>query len=247
MYEFSSYPGSLGTGYQVQFGGEFAGFSADAWYFKKYNAISVSALSAAQVSEVVANCNKVSPPTPPATVPTTVPCYSLNTAVAGTNSDNKTYMVSALWNLAPVPLKLYAGYEHIAFDNPTNELAVGTTIIGGYQLAVVNNTPYNNEKTLQVFWGGAKWSLTQDFDITVAYYGYKLNSFATGAHAGCTDASNSGCSGNLNAASLLLDYRLTKRFDICGGTFWNEVVNGLANGYYARNNIATTLGARFKF
>jgi hypothetical protein len=146
-----------------------------------------------------------------------------------------------------VPLKLYAGYEHIAFDNPTNPLAVGTVIIGGYQLAVVNNNAYVNEKTLKVYWGGAKWGLTPDFDITVAYYGYKQNSYATGAHAGCADASNGACSGNLNGVSLLLDYRLTKRFDIYGGTFWNDVQNGLANGYYATNNLATTLGARFKF
>jgi predicted porin len=248
MYEFSSYPGSLGTGYQVQLGAEIAGFSADAWYFKKYNAISVSSLSAAQVTEVVNNCNAaVAPPPPGGKAPENIPCYSLSNSVAGTVSDNKTYMVSALWNMNPIPLKLYAGYEHIAFDNPTNPLPVGTLIIGGYQLAVVNNAAYHNEKTLQVFWGGLKWNLTPDFDFTVAYYGYKQNSFATGAHAGCADISNSGCSGNLNAASLLLDYKLTKRFDIYGGTFWNEVTNGLANGYYARNNVATTFGARFKF
>jgi predicted porin len=248
MYEFSSYPGSLGTGYQVQLGAEIAGFSADAWYFKKYNAISVSSLSAAQVTEVVNNCNAaVAPPPPGGKAPENIPCYSLSNSVAGTVSDNKTYMVSALWNMNPIPLKLYAGYEHIAFDNPTNPLPVGTLIIGGYQLAVVNNAAYHNEKTLQVFWGGVKWSLTPDFEATVAYYGYKQNSFATGAHAGCADISNSGCSGNLNAASLLLDYKLTKRFDIYGGTFWNEVTNGLANGYYARNNVATTFGARFKF
>jgi predicted porin len=244
LYQFSSYPGSLGTGYQVQLGAELAGFSADAWYFKKYNAIGVSALSVAQAQDVIKNCNEDSLATP---APKSVRCYSMSNVVAGTNSDNKTYMVSALWNMDPIPLKLYAGYEHIAFDNPTNELPVGTTIIGGYQLAVVNNAPYPIEKTLQVFWGGVKWSLTPDFEATVAYYGYKQNSFATGAHAGCSDISNSGCSGNLNAASLLLDYKLTKRFDIYGGTFWNEVTNGLANGYYARNNIATTFGARFKF
>jgi predicted porin len=55
------------------------------------------------------------------------------------------------------------------------------------------------------------------------------------------------CSGNLNAVSGLIDYRLTKRFDVYFGSFWNEVTNGLANGYYARNNIATTAGVRFKF
>jgi predicted porin len=260
LYEFSSYPGSLGTGYQVQLGAEVAGFSADAWYFKKYNAISVSSLSNIQVADITNTCNAdvasitaTNPPPPGGkTEPSTAHCYSISNSVAGTVSDNKTYMVSALWNMNPIPLKLYAGYEHIAFDNPTNPLPAGTVILGGYVLAAVNvqegpKSTYYNEKTLQVFWGGVKWNLTPDFEFTVAYYGYKQNSFATGAHAGCSDISSSGCSGNLNAASLLLDYKLTKRFDIYGGTFWNEVTNGLANGYYARNNIATTFGARFKF
>jgi predicted porin len=92
-----------------------------------------------------------------------------------------------------------------------------------------------------------KWNLTPDLELTAAYYGYKQNSFATGKNAGCTDTRNSGCSGNLHAASAVIDYRLSKRFDFYFGPFWNEVTNGLANGYYAKNNIATTLGARFKF
>ncbi len=244
LYEFGSYSGSTNTGYQIQLGAEFAGFSADAYYFKKYDAISVGSLSVAQAQEVIKNCNTDATTVP---APEPVRCYSMSNSLAGTVSDNKTYMITALWNLSPVPLKLYAGYEHIAFDNPTDPLPVGTLIIGGYQLAVVNNAAYDNQKTLQVFWGGVKWNPTPDLELTAAYYGYKQNSFATGANAGCSTTVSSGCSGNLNAASAVIDYRLTKRFDVYFGPFWNEVQNGLANGYLYRNNIATTLGLRFKF
>jgi predicted porin len=255
MYEFGSYSGSTDTGYQIQLGAEFAGFSVDAWYFKKYDAISVSALSNTAVTDVINNCNAdvasvtaTNPPPPGGkTTPSTVRCYSLSNSLAGTISDNKTYMVSALWNLSAVPLKLYAGYEHIAFDNPTDPLSPGTIIIGGYVLATTNNTAYNNEKTLQVFWGGLKWNLSPDLELTAAYYGYKQNSYATGKNAGCSTTVSGACSGNLNAVSALIDYRLSKRFDVYFGPFWNEVQNGLANGYYAKNNVATTLGARFKF
>jgi predicted porin len=114
-------------------------------------------------------------------------------------------------------------------------------------MALTNNRAYNTQKTLDVFWGGLKWNFTPDFEFTAAYYGYKQNSFATGKNAGCTTDKNSGCSGNLNAASLLVDYKLTKRFDVYFGSMWSGVQNGLANGYYAKDNIATTLGARFKF
>jgi predicted porin len=263
LYEFGSYSGSTDTGYQFQLGAELAGLSVDAYYFKKYDAVSVSSLNNIQVADITNTCNAdvasitaTNPPPPGGkTEPSTAHCYSLSNSVAGTISDNKTYAVMALYNLgAVVPIKLYAGYEHIAFDNPTDPLPVGTTIIGGYTLAVVNvqegpKSTYSNEKTLQVFWGGLKWNLTPALEFSAAYYGYKQNSFATGKNAGCTDTRSSGCSGNLNAASLLLDYYLTKRFDVFGGTFWSGVENGLANGYLAdaKNNVATTLGVRFKF
>jgi predicted porin len=252
MYEFGSYSGSTNTGYQIQLGAEFAGFSVDGYYFKKYDAISVSPLSAAQVADITNTCNTdvasiTTPPPPPAKAPSTAHCYSISNSVAGTISDNKTYMVTALWNMDPIPVKLYAGYEHIAFDNPTDPLDPGTVILGGYVMATTKNTAYDKERTLQIFWGGVKWNLSPELELTAAYYGYKQNSFATGKNAGCTTTVSSGCSGNLNAVSGLIDYKFTKRFDMYFGSFWNEVQNGLANGYYARNNIATTLGARFKF
>ena len=55
------------------------------------------------------------------------------------------------------------------------------------------------------------------------------------------------CSGTENAASLLLDYKLSKRFDTYFGSFWSGVQDGLANGYINKDNIATTLGVRFRF
>jgi predicted porin len=250
LYEFGSQSGSTDTGYQFQLGGEFAGLSADAYYMKKYDAISVSSLSTEQAQDVTNNCNTDATTTP---APAPVRCYSMSTALAGTISDNKTYGIMALYNFADfLPLKLYAGYEKIFFDNPTDPLSVGTVIIGGYVLAAVNvqagpKSTYANQKTLQVFWGGLKWSITPELDFTAAYYGYKQNSFASGADAGCATTVSSGCSGNENAVSGLFDYRLTKRFDVYFGAMWSGVQNGLANGYLYKDNIAPTLGARFKF
>ncbi len=240
MYQFGSQSGSVNTGYQVQLGAEFAGLSADAYYFKKYDAIGVVNLSAGQVKDLAGLCN----PTVPGTEPQ---CYSVSNSVAGTVSDNKTYAIMAQYAFAGLPLKLYAAYEHIAFDNPSHPLAAGTPILGGYVLAFVNNAAFNNEKTLQVIWGGFKWAFTKDFDFTAAYYGYKQNSYAAGAEAGCSGTQSGACSGNLNAVSGVFDYRLTKRFDIYFGSFWSGVQNGLANGYLYKDNIATTAGLRFKF
>jgi predicted porin len=256
MYQFGNASGSIGTGYQFQFGLELAGLSADAYYFKKYDAISVSSLSVAQVQDLTKNCNSdsngTSVPPPPASSP--VRCYAIDKSVSGSVSDNETYAVMALYNFgAVVPLKLYAGYEHINFQNPTDPLPVGTGIIGGYVLAVVNNAPFNKEKTLQVFWGGLKWNFTPNFDFSAAYYGYKQNNFAStpAAVAACNVAkiNNSACDGTLYAVSGVFDYKLSKRFDVYFGSFYNGVQDGLANGYLAdaKNNLATTMGARFRF
>jgi predicted porin len=117
----------------------------------------------------------------------------------------------------------------------------------------VNNDAYPKQKTLQVYWGGLKWSFSPDFEATLAYYGYKQNNYASTAAqiADCNKAKilSSTCDGTLYAVSGLLDYKLTKRFDVYFGTFYNGVQDGLANGYLpsAKNNLATTLGARFKF
>jgi predicted porin len=119
--------------------------------------------------------------------------------------------------------------------------------IGGYVLAYVNNTAYDSKKDLQVFWSGVKWSVTPDFYLAAAYYGYRQNSFATGKNAGCSSTVNSGCSGSENAFSVLGDYRLTRRFDAYLGTLWTGVQGGLASGFLNASTLTTTAGIRFKF
>jgi len=227
LYQFSGASGSTNTGTQLQLGIEGAGASVDAYYFKKYNAIATAALSAAQV----------------ASLPTLG--YSSSNSLAGTISDNETFGVMGSYGFGAT--KLMAGYEHITFDNPKSPLTVGSLTIGGYVLAVVNNTAFNNQKTLQVFWAGVKFAATPKLDLAAAYYGYKQNSFATGLNTGCSDARSSGCSGTESSASLLADYKFAKRFDGYFGTFWTGVQDGLANGFLNKSTLTTTTGIRFRF
>ena len=232
LYQFGGSSGSEGTGYQLQIGADYAGFSVDAYYAKKYDAITIASLSAAQVTTAVAAG------------------YSPDTSLLGIVSDNESYMVSGQYDFGTAaPLKVYGGYEHIAYNNPNTPLATGSLTIGGYVLAVTNNTAYDNQKTLQVFWAGFKWTPVKDLDVIGAYYGYKQNSFAGGVNAGCSDNRAPQCSGTENVVSVLLDYRLSKRFDAYAGSMWSGVRDGLANGFlpYSKDNIATTVGLRFKF
>ena len=240
LYQFGSNSGSVNTGYQFQIGADFAGFSIDGYYFKKYDAISVGSLSAAQVTDLQTGaCNAPAPATPQ--------CVPVTNALSGTISDNQTYAVMVLYAIPGSSVKLFGAYEQITFNNPSNPLNPGTPIIGGYVLAFTNNTAYDNEKTLDVYWAGIKAGITPDLDVMAAYYGYNQNSFAKGADAGCGTTVSSGCSGTEGVASLVLDYRLTKRFDAYAGVMWSGVQNGLANGYLNKDNVATTAGIRFKF
>jgi predicted porin len=243
LYQFGGSRGSVNTGYQFLLGGDYAGLSIDAYYFKKYDAIGVGSLSAAQVAALCPPTPTPNNPPPPAGS-----CFSPSTALSGTISDNTTFSVMGSYTAGPV--KFSGGYEHIKFDNPTNPLAPGSVIIGGYVLAYVQNAAYNNTKTLQVYWAGLKYTIVPDFDVRVAYYGYKQDSFAAPTVV-CSSTIPGGvpaaCSGREKAASILLDYRFSKRFDVYGGTFWSGVQDGLANGFLNSNNVATTLGLRFKF
>ena len=101
--------------------------SVDAYYSKINSAITASSLTAAQVAEL----------------PTLG--YSASNSLAATISDNTTYSLMALYEFDP--LKFFAGYMHIKYANPTNPLSAGFNDIGGYVLAFVNNTAYDNSKT----------------------------------------------------------------------------------------------------
>jgi predicted porin len=226
-YKFNGATGSANTAYELQFGGEFAGLSVDAYYSKIKDAIAVSALSAAQV--------------------TGLPALGLSSSnsLAGTVSDNSTYSLMAMYSFgAP---KIYFGYEHIQFANTSTPLAVGFDDIGGYKLGVVNNTAFPRDKVLLSIWAGVKYSVNSSLDLTAAYYLNHQNSFGTGAVSGCSTTLSAQCSGNLNVVSFSAVYRLSKRFDTYAGFMYSDATDGLASGFINRIDINPTVGVRYKF
>jgi predicted porin len=240
LYQFGGSRGSTNTAYQFAVGGEFAGLSVDAYYAKKYDAVSVSALSAGQVGELTATG------TPPMLGSLAGSGLSVSNSLSGTVSDNTTYGIMGLYALDG--WKFFGGYEHITFANPTDPYSAGQDIIGGYKLAFVNNTAYTSEKVLQVYWAGLRYAVTPQFDLGAAYYGYKQNSYATGADTGCSSNVAGSCSGTESAVGLLADYHFSKRFDGYVGGLWTSVAGGLSNGYLLNTStISTTIGVRYKF
>jgi predicted porin len=226
--------GEAFSGLEVALGATYAGASVDAFYTKMRDAVSIGTLSTAQLA--------------------TLPALNLspNNSLSGTISDNASYGVMASYALAPVlpvvPVTVYGGFQHITYMNPSIPLAPGFDDIGGYVLGAVNNAAYKKaDKQLNVYWLGARYSVTPEFTAAIAYYGEKQFAYATGADAGCSTVIAGSCSGNFNALSVSLDYHFTKRFDAYGGAMWSNVSHGLANGYLNTTMIDPTIGARFSF
>ena len=174
---------------------------------------------------------------------TTVPTgYSISNSLAGTISDNTAWSIMGKYRWGPVTA--YGGYEDMRYANPESPLAVGAITIGGYVLATVNNTAYTINKILDVTWGGIKYSVTPDLDLTGAIYHYWQNSYSGN---GCSDASNSKCSGTENSISLVADYTFNRHVDVYAGAMHTQVYNGLSNGFLNTSTIDPMIGMRVKF
>jgi predicted porin len=187
--------------------------------------------------------------------------------VTATLSDNTNVMVLAKYTVEK--LKLYAGYEWMQFAPPSDPFTVAgtgfTTVVGDFVCldcgtatagTNINGTAYSasagfKDKVLQVFWAGARYSVTDTVDVVGAYYHYGQNNFATGAAnlAACNVSSSNKnfCAGTMDAVSAMVDWRFAPKWDTYIGTFYSSFNGGLANGYLARNNLATTAGIRFRF
>jgi predicted porin len=220
--------GNSGTGniYQGDVGFDYMGLSMDFLGGKTFDGISSAALSTAQLATI--------------TTPATTVAFGkgwLSTTV----SDNTYFQVGAKYTIGQ--WKLFGGYEHINFANPNNPLNPGAFLQGGYIAAFTNNTNFTTDRVLQTAWIGARYAITPALDITGAYYHEWQNSFVIGngsngtlaAPLNCTDARSAGCSGTLDAVSLVIDWRFARHVDLYAGVMWSQVQGGLASGFLQTN------------
>jgi predicted porin len=228
LYKFNGSSGSANTAFQGNIGAESAHASVDAYYSKVKSAITATSLTAAQVDKLPALG------------------YSVSNSLAATISDNTAYALMGLYRFDR--LKFFAGYEYIKYENPKTPLSAGFINIGGYVLAFVNNSAYENPKISQVYWTGVRYAVIPKLELTAAYYGVHQAAYGSGAQAGCTTNAHSVCSGSIEAFSFDADYRFNVHFDAYVGAMYSAVHDGLANGYpYNTTNINPTIGVRYKF
>lgn len=221
LYQFGHSDSSPGKAVQLDAGAEWGGFSFDALYAYKNQAVLAGSLTAAQLA------------TPG------VPHDSL----AATVSDNRSYAFTAAYKLDDA-WKFSGGYERITYKNPSHPLTASFSGLGGYFISFINNNAYAHQKVLKVSWVGTNIRLSDQLTLTGAWYHYDQNSYAGN---GCSDRSLGACSGTMNAYSAVLDYRFNKRFDVYGGVMYSKVADGLANGYLFTSTYNAMTGIRVQF
>jgi predicted porin len=225
LYQFGGYSQGNGSNgaIEAQVGGDFGGFSFDAVATKVRDAVSLSNYGEFPLPAGVSVDN-----------------------LKATLSNNTSAAIMLRYKYRTVTF--YGGFEVIQFQNPSDTYPQGFTTLGGYTVlpGAVTTTEYDIAKILRVAWLGAKVAVRDDLDVATAVYHYNQNNYNTST---CTNGglSSSKCAGTLDAASAMIDYRITKRFDFYAGVMWSRVAGGLASGYLNFQNIGPTVGLRFQF
>jgi predicted porin len=173
--------------------------------------------------------------------------------VYGIVTDNNAVMIAAKY--VRDPFKFFAGYEYIWQNNPKNPLGVGASDQGGYIMSGVEDDNLDNEKLVQIWWTGAKYTYRSKTDFTVAWYQQRQNDFRSPPACSVTAGFRSSCAGTLNETSFYVDHHFTKRFDGFAGIAYSFVSGGLAIAiphgpgvpYIHNSNFAPVVGARFAF
>jgi predicted porin len=177
--------------------------------------------------------------------------------LTATLSDNTSVMLVGKYSNGQ--LKLFAGYEFIQYAPPSNTFAPGagfSDIAGDFVCAgctAINNTNINNtafsagDKLLHVFWTGVKYAITDNLDLTAAYYHYDQPAYGAFVNCAANAAAFANCHGTFDAVSFVADWQFAKKFDTYAGIMFSQVNGGLANGFLNRSSIAPTAGLRFRF
>ena len=210
--------------------------------------------------------NGLSGPTNPDGTPKNPTVGGINTQFLNSIISNNT-SVMALAKYQVDRWKLFAGYEHVDYANPSDP-QTGFTDIAGDLLCqncnglggivdngtqIVNNF-YTIHKIDQLAWVGARYSVTSSLDVTGAYYHEWQNDFsgdpapAAGAFNCVTLSTSSGkCQGTRDTISAVADWQFAPKWDTYLGVNYNWNSGADLNGYLQKNVFSTTGGLRFRW
>lgn len=227
--------GIHGSAYGANIGATWGGFSVDAVYSVLRDGISASEFG-------VGKCN----------VPGAPSCNTLS--VTGTNTDGygiagkKVFDLGTAWNGSPGRLTFYAGYSHVRNSDPSDPINVGDTGANGYVIGAASNTTFLfGDRIRQTEWTGLRYE-AGPWSFNAAYYHLGQSFFkASATSTFCSNNTASNCAGDSNTVSAVVDYAITKHFDVYGGVEWSNISGGFDFGYPVTTLTTVTTGVVFKF
>jgi len=216
--------------YQAQIGTDFGGFSFDAIAGYAMNALTFQTFGGA--------------PTPVGFDPNSiVRATALNTGG-----------VELLGRYQWEKFKFYLGNIYSVSVNPSNpnypfgvsSIAPGVFVPPGF----VTTNAYTVPRVLETVWTGLRYSVMSNLELASGVYWESQNNFLA-APAVCTGSgsatSSSRCAGGRYSFSFLVDYLPVPRVNLYAGVLVSEVYGGVASGFQHTENIAPTVGTRFRF
>jgi hypothetical protein len=150
--------------------------------------------------------------------------------------------------------KFYLGYIHSVSVNPSNpdypsgvpSIAPGIIVPPGF----VTTDAYTVPRVLDTVWTGVRYSVRSNLGLASGVYWETQNNFLA-APAVCTGSgtatSSSRCAGGRYSYSFLVDYLPVPRVNLYAGVLVSNVYGGVASGFQHTENIAPTVGMRFRF
>jgi predicted porin len=150
--------------------------------------------------------------------------------------------------------KFYWGYIYARTTNPSDTYFPNglTTIAQGVVVppGAITANAYDAPRVQSTVWTGLRYALLKNLDLASGVYWEVQNNYLV-PPATCTGsgtATSSGkCAGGRYSYSFLVDYRPTPRINLYAGVLFSDVYGGVANGYLHAENIAPTVGMRFRF
>ena len=209
--------------YQAQIGGDFGALSLDGVASWAKDAVSLGNYSA-------------------------LPKHYNPDDLKATLSNNTGVMLANKYAIGP--LKVFGGYEYYRLADPSDTYPSGFKSLGGFNVlpGAITYDAYAINKVMNVVWTGVRYAVTDQIDVTGAFYYEAQNNYSTKACKGTgIQISSNSCAGSLDALSFLIDYRPLKRVDLYAGVMLSNVYGGLASGYVQAQNIDPTVGVRIKF
>ncbi|SHN78286.1 hypothetical protein [Bradyrhizobium erythrophlei] len=103
------------------------------------------------------------------------------------------------------------------------------------------------DKKFQTMWVGAKYAVTRKSGCDRRLYSEFFLRHPRGGLAPCVGTEHPQCAGTFDAISAAVDWRFAPKWDVYSGIMFTQVNGGLPYGFLQRNNVAPTVGLRFRF